>query len=349
LNDTEEGIRDLFAHFFAAESTLNVVREAEPLGFDRKLWSKLWQTGAPMMSVPESLGGGGASSIGLAILAEEYGRNLAPVPLVEHLAATRAIALADRGDLLDSLSDESTVATLALAPVREGVARLVPAGAVAGIALVWDGDELVALRRASGSLPPHVSPRNFGCSPIADWSLDDADIERIVLADGENGRCLYSDALSSWRLLTAAALNGLGARALAIAVDYVKERKAFGVPIGWFQSVRHRLADAVVAGDGSALLAFEAAWSDDVNDPRAHQLAAMAFIFASETTFHTCREALQFHGGYGVTLEYDIQMLFRRAKAWPLAIGDIRRQYHALGNELFPIANAGAVSLEAER
>jgi alkylation response protein AidB-like acyl-CoA dehydrogenase len=58
---------------------------------------------------------------------------------------------------------------------------------------------------------------------------------------------------------------------------------------------------------------------------------------------------LQFHGGYGVTLEYDIQMLFRRAKAWPLAIGDIRRQYHALGNELFPIANAGAVSLEAVR
>ena len=81
---------------------------------------------------------------------------------------------------------------------------------------------------------------------------------------------------------------------------------------------------AVVAGDGSALLAYEAAWCDDLGESRAQEVAAMAFIFASETAFRTCREALQFHGGYGVTLEYDIQMFFRRAKAWPLAIGDIR-------------------------
>lgn len=342
LSDTEVEVRDLFANFFATESPLSVARRSEPLGFDAELWAKLWQTGAPTMSVPESFGGGGASSMALTVVAQEFGRNLSPVPLVEHLAAARALSRAGRGDLLGLLTDETMIATLALTPMRERTARLLPAGAVAGVALVWDTDELVALRRTSDSPVSGVSPKNFGCSPIADWSLESNEFERIVIAQGEHGRSIYSDAVSLWRLLTAAALNGLGARALAIAVDYVKERRAFGVPIGWFQAVRHRLADAVVAGDGSALLAYEAAWCDDLGESRAQEVAAMAFIFASETAFRTCREALQFHGGYGVTLEYDIQMFFRRAKAWPLAIGDIRDQYRALGDDLFPLTGGDA-------
>jgi alkylation response protein AidB-like acyl-CoA dehydrogenase len=349
LTDTEEGVRELFASFFEKEAPFGTVRRAEPLGFDQDLWDKLCQMGAPAMGVPESLGGGGATSIDLVLAAEQYGRSLAPVPLVDHVAATRALAMADCGNLLSSMSESSTIATLVLAPVRERVARLVPAGAVAEVAILLDGDELVALRRRSGSRPHVPSPKNLGCSPIADWSLDDEGLERSVLAVGVSARDIYGDAVSTWRLLTAAALNGLAARALEIAVDYVKERKAFGVPIGTFQSVRHRLADLAVAGDGSTLLAYEAAWASENDQGEAQRLSKMAFIFASETAFRTCREALQFHGGYGVTLEYDIQLFFRRAKAWPLAIGDLRDQYRVLGDALYPTSIRGTSEVKGSQ
>jgi alkylation response protein AidB-like acyl-CoA dehydrogenase len=89
------------------------------------------------------------------------------------------------------------------------------------------------------------------------------------------------------------------------------------VPIGWFQAIQHRLADVTVAGDGAHLLVYEAAWARDTDQMNALELASMAFLFETELAFHTCRESLQFHGGYGYTLEYDIQLYFRRAKGWP--------------------------------
>jgi alkylation response protein AidB-like acyl-CoA dehydrogenase len=62
----------------------------------------------------------------------------------------------------------------------------------------------------------------------------------------------------------------------------------------------------------------------------------MAFLFLAEVAFETCAEGVQFHGGYGYTLEYDIQLYFRRAKAWPLALGDPAREYLRLAPRLYP-------------
>jgi alkylation response protein AidB-like acyl-CoA dehydrogenase len=171
-------------------------------------------------------------------------------------------------------------------------------------------------------------------SPLADWPLDDG--ERIVLASGPRATELYTEALAEWKLLTAAALGGLRSAALELGVAYVKARKAFGVIIGSFQAVQHRLADLVVAGDGGQLLTYEAAWARDSGESAAAALASMAFLFAADTAFRTTREAVQFHGGYGVTLEYDIQLYVRRAKAWPLALGDPKLEYRRLADVIYP-------------
>ena len=97
----------------------------------------------------------------------------------------------------------------------------------------------------------------------------------------------------------------------------MQQRRAFGVLIASFQTVQHRLADNVTDIDGARLLAHEAAWAHDGRLPAAADLAVMSFLFASETAFRTRRRtAWHFHGGYGYTLEYDIQLYFRRAKAW---------------------------------
>ena len=94
----------------------------------------------------------------------------------------------------------------------------------------------------------------------------------------------------------------------------------------------------VVAGDGAQLLVYEAAWARDTGQSEAAALASMAFLFGADCAFRTARECLQFHGGYGVTLEYDIQLYFRRAKAWPLALGDSRREYQRLADLVYPEA-----------
>jgi alkylation response protein AidB-like acyl-CoA dehydrogenase len=137
-------------------------------------------------------------------------------------------------------------------------------------------------------------------------------------------------------LLTAAALDGLRAAALDLAVKHVKERKAFGVTIGWFQGIQHRLADLFAAGEGARLLVFRAAWARKNELEEAANLATMAFLFLADLSFKTCREALQFHGGYGYTLDFDIQLYIRRARTWPLCIGNLRGEYQRLAARMYP-------------
>jgi alkylation response protein AidB-like acyl-CoA dehydrogenase len=107
------------------------------------------------------------------------------------------------------------------------------------------------------------------------------------------------------------------------------------VLIGTFQTIQHRFADDVTALDGARLLAYEAAWAFDAGQDNAGELATMAFLYAGEAAFKTAAESLQFHGGYGYTLEYDIQLYFRRAKAWVLVAGDPKAAYAELGRRFY--------------
>ena len=136
--------------------------------------------------------------------------------------------------------------------------------------MALDGDDFVCLRREGARPhPSSPSPLNLGSSPLGDWRADDPDVERTVLASGPAARALHVRARSEWELLTAAALDGVRAESLAIGVEYVKNRWAFGVPIGWFQAIQHRLADVATAGDGAQLLVYEAAWARDEGRPEA--------------------------------------------------------------------------------
>jgi len=339
LTDEQRSVQELFADFFSKESPPERVRAAEALGFDQSLWDAVAGVGAITMGLPEDLAGAGASTLDLVLVAEQFGRRIAAVPLIEAMVAAQVLARTEPGQvLLDELAAGTLIPTIALRPLVAGVARLAPAGAVADVLVALDGDELVMVRR-DGQRPHQQPQRNLASAPIADWDLSAPSSQRAVLASGQQARGSYSDALSMWRVLTAAALAGLRREALDIAVSYVKVREAFGVPIGHFQAIQHRLADLFGYGDALQLLVYEAGWARDADPARAQALAEMSFLAASEIAFLTCREALQFHGGYGFTLEYDIQMYFRRAKAWPLAIGPLRDSYQHLAGSLFDAPN----------
>lgn len=335
LTPDQQNLAEEFGKLFAKESTPARVRAAEPSGYDGGLWRTLATAGVPLLAVGEDAGGGGGSMADLAVVVREAGRVLAPAPVVESAVASRLLSRFPAGrELLGEVGDGAVLPTLALRPPENGVARLVPAGAVADAVAVPDGGDLVLLRRR-GERPHTPVPGNLGCQPLGDVALGGDGWARTVLATGAEAEQAYADARTEWQLLTAAALDGLRAEALRIGVEYVKQRHAFGVPLGWFQTVAHRLADLATSGEGGELLVHKAAWALDRHRPEAAALAQMAFLHAADTAFRTSRAALQFHGGYGVTLEYDIQLYFRRAKAWPLALGAPRYAYRQLAHQLY--------------
>lgn len=340
LSPEQSALRDALREFLEKESPPSVVRAAEPVGFDAALWRKVVELGLGSVGVPEKQGGGGGGLLDLSIAAECFGQHLAPVPLIEAAVTNRLLASfagrssAEIGSLASRAIGGELLATLAIRPAADGVARSVPAGAVADLVVALDGEQLLLISQPETG-PARSSPvtPNLGAMPLGHCHLDDA--ETVVLASGPGAVAAYEGAVHQWQALTAAALVGLGFRALDIGIEYVMQRRAFGVLIANFQTIQHRLADNVTALDGARLLAYEAAWAADVNLPNSETLATMAFLFAYETAYKTASESLHFHGGYGYTLEYDIQLYFRRAKAWAVVAGDPRAHYVALAHRLF--------------
>jgi alkylation response protein AidB-like acyl-CoA dehydrogenase len=325
LTDEQSELQAAFGRLFDEHATIAAVRAAEPVGFSADLWRRLGDLGIPDMASGRATDGAPATMSQLIVIAEEYGRRLAPVPLLEAIAAARAL---DRAGVD---IPESGIVTIALRPAdRTGSLSLLGAGAVADKAVALIADALV-LTDLAGE-PRLLS--NLGSSPIATRSPG---TQQTVLMSGAQALPAFELARDDWKVLLSAALVGLAGEAHRVTVGYVKERKAFGVPIGWFQTVAHRLADSINDLDGARFLIHKAAWAIDDGDEGAGRLTSMAYSYSTELAQRITAECLHFHGGIGYTLEHDIQLYFRRAAAWPLALGDPRSELATLATRMFDV------------
>lgn len=332
LTDEQQEIASAVRAFLTDRCPSDAVRASEPDGFDAGLWEAFCRMAGPTIGVPERLGGGGASLLDLELVCEQVGAFLAPIPFLEGAVACRVLAVAGGAGTasLDALiAEPRRVATLALRPACDGTATLVPFGPVAHTLVAMDGDELVLVADDGDA----TTRANLGSSSLADRSV--LGPGRTVLAHGETARTTFAEAVDEWRTLMGGALVGLGEAALALGVEYAKTRVQFGAPIGSYQSIARDLADAATLVDGARLLAREAAWARDVDRARFPSLASMSFGFATRAARKAANVALHVHGGYGFTLEYDIQLYYRRAQAWPLRLGDPRRGVADLADALF--------------
>jgi alkylation response protein AidB-like acyl-CoA dehydrogenase len=328
LSEEQQALRETFAALFAKQCTPDVVRAAEPLGHDASLWARMSDIGLLRIGVPEGLGGDGAGLFEFVLVAEEAGRRLAPVPLAETIAATRLLAACGANDLLQLALDGARLVSLppAPGPVRT---QVLADGAVADMVLGLVNGRLVAVPRPTDAR----AISNMGSLPLSRWS-DATDAE--VLSEGPHAAQAFSRALCEVRVLRAAALVGLAAEAIELGAAYARERSAFGIPIGSYQAVAHPLADALVAKDGAQLLAWKASWALDSDHPDATVLARQALIFAAEVASHAAQHSLHIHGGYGFTLECDIQLYYRRSQAWAATVGDPGRELLALADGILP-------------
>ena len=338
LNPEQEQLVSALSGLYSKHSSTERIREVEPSGFDADLWNRVHALGILDMGVPERSGGGGATLLDMALAAEQQGRYLAPIPAIEATVAARLLAHCEdaraQTALQDVLSGDRLV-VFSPRPVRQGRVRLVPGGSVADEAIIF-ADEHLYLAPLAGQ---RTTVRNIGSMALADVWLDEAATPLRI--NGGQGHPVR-DAVNEWLVLTAAALVGLSAHALEIGVSYVRERKAFGSPVGSYQAISHPLADSATAIDGARLLTYEAAWAQDSHGViaseianRAAELAPMAFAFAAETAADVTYRSLHFHGGYGFMMEYDIQMYYRRARAWANVFAEPEQAYRMVGDRRY--------------
>ena len=349
LNEEQRLLVDTFARFFANESTLERVREAEATsGFDAKLWQQLVELGCPGIRVAAAHGGAAMSLRCISLVAQEAGRQLVSAPLVDSSVVATMLSRAGGDEALRCLArllEGSSIVTVALEPVETSAVQVVSHGAVADAIIALDNDELVVATTPKQALRFR---KNLGTAPIA--TMDLASAERTVVASGRRAKAIFSAGIEEWKLLTAAYLNGLISQALEQAAEYGNERTAFGVKIGTFQGLSHPLAECATDLEGSRLLNDYAMYCLQAGRTEAGALISMAYWQATETACRSMPQCIHIFGGYGVSKEHHIQLFGRRGMAIPNLLGDRQRTLieiadRAWGNDSTELPDAGETGL----
>jgi alkylation response protein AidB-like acyl-CoA dehydrogenase len=317
LSEDQTDLQAAYQKFFKANCSIEVVRAAEAAGFDKSLWERLCATGATTMALPEAVGGDGATMVDLALVAEEVGRAIAPVPWIDHVCAARLLARLGALDDGSPIVSGEQIAGLDVQVDSTAGSRLIPIGSIADQIVLRDGEDVVLL--TFGSRPARVD--NIGKLPMA-WVDPAAADSRTVLASGAEAMASYQLVLDEWRLLTAAALAGLVEETLTIAAEFAKTRYTLGVPIGTLQGISHPLANIAIAVQGGRGLARRAAWYLDNEPGERPELAPSAFVFMAEEAAKAATMAVHVQGGLGVSAEAAASAYLVRARGWALAGGD---------------------------
>ncbi|HAM03181.1 MAG TPA: acyl-CoA dehydrogenase [Acidimicrobiaceae bacterium] len=352
-------LRDTVRGVCATYAPMAVVRalEDDPVGFPPELWKQLGQLDLIGLLLPEEHGGAGMSLVEGVVLYEELGRALAPVPhLVSAVLCGGALARAGSAELterwLPAVCSGETIlapawlepeggfgpAGVALRAVPDGgdfrlrgtkghVAFAAAASRLLVLARTGDGDTDVDLFLVDPSDPSVRLTQQMSLSSDTQYQveLDDVAVsaEQRVGPPG-SGWATWDAVMHDAIVLLAAQAMGGSRQALDITVQYAKDRRQFDKPLGAFQAIAHYLADAVTAVDGGTTLVHEAAWAASARRPEARRLGAMAKLFACQTYRDVTAMAQQVFGGIGFTVEFDIQLYFRRAKVLQLSWWDTR-------------------------
>jgi alkylation response protein AidB-like acyl-CoA dehydrogenase len=315
---------------------------------DRSLVRPLWKAlatdlGLAGLLVPEERGGSGASAREAAVVLEELGRAVAPVPfLTSSVVAATVLLGAEPGGPADGL-----LAGLAAGDLTAALAvpLSAPPGAEAAAVTVGDGGRLNGrVRSVAGALEADVllvpAAGGGGTSvhavwvgdatiapvtsldmtrQLADVTVDSAAGERVLAAPA--GAAAVRRALEAGAALLASEQVGIAQWCLATTVAYLKERRQFGRVVGSFQALKHRLADLYVATESAAAAARYAAVTAAVDDPDRTLAGAVAAAFCGDVAVRAAEEAVQLHGGIGMTWEHPAHLYLKRAKADQIALG----------------------------
>ena len=366
LNEEQQMLRDAAQGFLSEKAPISQLRklrdERDETGFSRDLWQGMVEMGFAGTLVDEDFGGSAFGNVGMGQVFEHAGRNLSASPLLSTgVLGVSLLQLAgsktQKQELLPAIADGRLLTALAIdEKPRHAPSRVATTARRQGDGFAIDGqksfvidghvaDKLIVSARTSGEQNDREGISLF----LVDRDTAGVSVERTIMVDSRNAAIVRFDQaqVSAEALLgeldqgfatlekvldianaqLAAELLGISLQAFEITVKYLQERKQFGVTLGSFQALQHRCAHLFSELELVKSVVIKALVALDEQDPEASMLVSLAKAKASEVAELATNEAVQLHGGMGMTDEFDVGLYMKRARPVQALFGDYR--YHA--------------------
>ena len=357
LNEEEEMVKNAAREFLEGECPPSLAREMEvdELGYPPDLWRQMAQLGWLGMSLPESLGGQGLPVTYLGIIIEEMGRAIAPVPF--HSTTVAALTIAADGtpeqqqSVIPKVCSGDSVLTWALTErdprflaetiqtqATEQGGNFVINETKMFVDNFGASEKCLVVCRTS---PASDSNQGLSLLLVDSSSAGITNIPLTTLAKDKQSQVIFENVSvpkanligqvdQGWpiavamieraTLLLCAQMVGATRKDAEMAIEYAKNRAAFGRPIGSFQSIQHLCADMTLWVDGAQMLTYEALWKMDEGLPFAVEVS-QAKSFCNDKCEAVVRSSQVIHGGIGFMMEFDLHLWFRRVTSWTMRLG----------------------------
>ncbi|MBM4453114.1 MAG: acyl-CoA dehydrogenase [Chloroflexi bacterium] len=371
LNEQQEMLRRSARDFLQKECPKQLVRQldASDSGYSPELWRKMAELGWLGLAFPEEYGGNGGSFLDLAVLLEEMGYNILPGPffstvVLGGLAILAAGSEQQKKSLLPKIATGELLLTLALTEpsakydaasikttataqndeyVINGTKLFVPDANVAHYILcvartqpeknTEDGLTVFLVDSRSPDIKCTLLKtlaRDKQCEVV----FDNVHVPKEnIIGKLNKGWPIVSDIIQKATVAKCAEMVGGAQAALEMSVKYAKERVQFNRPIGSFQAIQHYCANMVTDVDGSRFITYKAAWKVSEGLPATYDVA-VAKAWTGEAYARVTLLAHQIFGAIGFTMDHDMHLYYRRAKAGEIAFGDSDFQRAIVAQEM---------------
>ncbi|WP_339845752.1 acyl-CoA dehydrogenase [uncultured Halopseudomonas sp.] len=366
LNEEQQMLRDAAQGFLSENAPISQLRklrdERDETGFSADLWKGMVEMGFAGTLVDEDFGGSAFGNVGMGQVFEHAGRNLSASPLLSTgvlgvSALQIAGSKAQKQELLPAIAEGRLLTALAVDETpRHAPSRVATTARRQGDKFVIDGqksfvidghvaDKLIVSVRTSGE----QDDREGISLLLIDRDTAGVSVERTIMVDSRNAAIVRFDnaQVSAEALLgdidqgfttlekvldianaqLAAELLGISLQSFEVTVKYLQERKQFGVTLGSFQALQHRCAHLFSELELVKSVVIKALVALDEQDPEAPVLVSLAKAKSSEVAELATNEAVQLHGGMGMTDEFDVGLFMKRARPVQALFGDYR--FHA--------------------
>jgi alkylation response protein AidB-like acyl-CoA dehydrogenase len=364
--ELQHGVRAMLARECPISVVRALVEDGSPVD---GLWTQMVELGWPALTIPEEHGGLGLGPIELAVVVEELGRVLAPGPFVPTITqftpAIRELGTAEQqAHFLPGVADGTRTGTLALTEPGAGVdpATIRATATRDGDAWVLEGvkdgvlgapavDDVVVVARVAGTegddgivaavvptadLDVHAVAGLDASRPLATISLSGTRVpaDRVLGEPGPHTAAGVRRAVEHAVMALALEAVGTCQTIFDITLEYAKQREQFGVPIGSFQAIKHKLANMLVTLERARATGYFAALTLAEDDDRRAIAVSTAKVAASDCQRLLAQDGIQILGGIGYTWEHDMHLYARRVKTDAQLLGTIAEHRARIGDLL---------------
>ena len=360
LNEEQQMLSDSAKDFAANRTPVNHFRSLrdnnDPLNWDKDVWKEMVDLGWAGILIPQEFGGSDFGLAGISVIMQEVGKTLTPSPLfataVMGASAINTFGTQEqKAEYLPKIAAGNITTAIAIdeeshhAPfnsmaqaelfgdkwVLNGKKKFVVDGASADILIILartsgiKGDKAgltLFIVDASHTGVEIIKTDMADCRNYANIVLDNVTISKdALLGDQESGGEAIDKILDEGRIALSAEMLGNSEAAFEMTLNYLKERKQFGVLIGTFQALQHRAAEMFCEIELTKSAVMAAMQGADENNNDLQRMASLAKSIAGETLYLVSNESVQMHGGIGVTDEYDIGFYMKRARVAEVIFG----------------------------